>query len=153
MAPRKETRGATASTVSQLLRHVQLHGLQHLHHSQASLSFTVSWSLLIHAHWVRDAIQSSHPLPPLLLLLSVFPNTRTFFNESTLGIRWPKYWSFSFGIRLSNEYWMNIQSWFPLCLTDLILYMYAHAKSLQSCLILCDAVDVAYQAPLSMRVL
>ena len=86
MAPR-EKRGPIASTVSQLLSHVQLHGLQHLHHFQASLFFTISWSLRIHFHWVSDAIQSSHPLPPLLLLLSVFPNMRTFYNELTLGIR------------------------------------------------------------------
>ena len=104
MALRRKTRRATASTVSQLLNHVQPHGLQHLHHFQASLPLTVSRSLLIHAHWDSDAIQSSHPLPSLLLLLSVFPNTRPFFNELTLGITWPKYWSFSFSISLSNEY-------------------------------------------------
>ena len=41
---------------------------------------------------------------PLLLLLSMFPNIRVFFNELTLPIRWSKYWSFSFSISLSNEY-------------------------------------------------
>ena len=41
---------------------------------------------------------------PLLLLPSIFPNIRVFPNESALQIRWPKYWSFSFSIRLSNEY-------------------------------------------------
>ena len=40
----------------------------------------------------------------LLLLPSVFPNIRVFFNESALFIRLPKYWSFSFNIRLSNDY-------------------------------------------------
>src|SRR5574341_198771 len=40
---------------------------------------------------------------PLLLLLSVFPSIRVFSNESTLHIRWPKYWSFSFNINPSNE--------------------------------------------------
>ena len=39
-----------------------------------------------------------------LLLLSVFPSIRDFCNESALLIRWPKYWSFSFSIRPSNEY-------------------------------------------------
>ena len=41
---------------------------------------------------------------PLLLLPSIFPSIRIFSNESALHIRWPKYWSFSFNIRPSNEY-------------------------------------------------
>ena len=41
---------------------------------------------------------------PLLLLPSVFPSIRVFSNESTLRIRWPKYWSFSFNISPSNEH-------------------------------------------------
>ena len=40
----------------------------------------------------------------LLLLPSVFPSIRVFSNESALHIRWPKYWSFSFNIRPSNEH-------------------------------------------------
>ena len=40
---------------------------------------------------------------PLLLLPSIFPSIRVFSNESALRIRWPKYWSFSFNIRPSNE--------------------------------------------------
>ena len=55
-------------------------------------------------HWVSDAIQISHPLlspsPPAFSL----PNIRVFSNESDLCIRWPKYWSFSFNIRSSNEH-------------------------------------------------
>ena len=41
---------------------------------------------------------------PLLLLLPIPPSIRVFSNESTLRMRWPKYWSFSFSISLSNEY-------------------------------------------------
>ena len=41
---------------------------------------------------------------PLLLLPSIFPSIRVFSNESALGIRWPKYWSFSFNISPSNEH-------------------------------------------------
>ena len=52
---------------------------------------------------------------PLLLLPSIFPSIRVFSNESTLRIRWPKYWRFNFSISPSNEY-----SEFPLGLTDLI---------------------------------
>ena len=41
---------------------------------------------------------------PFLLLLSIFLSIRVYSNESALCIRWPKYWSFSFSISLSNEY-------------------------------------------------
>ena len=41
---------------------------------------------------------------PLLLSPSIFPSIRVFSNESALHIRWPKYWSFSFSISLSNEH-------------------------------------------------
>jgi len=41
---------------------------------------------------------------PFLLLSSIFPRIRVFFNESALHIRWPKYWSFSFNISTSNEH-------------------------------------------------
>ena len=41
---------------------------------------------------------------PLLLLPSIFPSIRVFSNESPLHTRWPKYWSFSFNISLSNEH-------------------------------------------------
>ena len=61
-------------------------------------------STQIHVHWVGDAIQPSHPLSSLLLLPSIPPSIRVFSNESTLRIRWPKYWSFSFSISPSNEY-------------------------------------------------
>ena len=56
-----------------------------------------------HVHWVAGAIQPSRSLHPFLPP-SVLPIIRIFFNESTLCIRWPKYWSFSFSISPSNEY-------------------------------------------------
>ena len=56
-----------------------------------------------HVHWVSDAIQLSHP-HRLLLLPSIFPSIRVFSSESALHIRWPKFWSFSFGISPSSEY-------------------------------------------------
>ena len=55
-------------------------------------------------HWVSDAIQPSHPLSPLLLLPSIPPSIRVFSNESTLCMRWPEYWSFSFSISPSKEH-------------------------------------------------
>ena len=51
-----------------------------------------------HIHRVSDAIQPSHPLPPIP------PSIRVFSNESTLHMRWPKYWSFSFSIIPSKEH-------------------------------------------------
>ena len=72
---------------------------------QASLSFTISWSLLrfINTELVMLANHFVHCLP-LLLLPSVFPSIRIFSNESAFHIRCPKYWSFSFSISPSNEY-------------------------------------------------
>ena len=57
-----------------------------------------------HVHRVRDAIQPSHPLSPLLLPPSIFPSIGVFSNESVLRIRWPKYWNFSFKISPSNKF-------------------------------------------------
>ena len=60
-----------------------------------------------HVHRVDDAIQPSHPLsspsPPLLLLPPIPPSIRVFSNESTLRMRWPKYWSFRFSISQSFQ--------------------------------------------------
>ena len=68
-----------------------------------------------HVYWVGDAIQQSHPLSPLLLLPSVFPSIRVFSNKSTLHMRWPKYWSFSFSWSpLALVLPMNTQDWSPL---------------------------------------
>ena len=55
---------------------------------------------------IELVIPSNHLIlcRPLLLLPSIFPNIRVFSNESALRIRWPKYWSFSFNIRPSNEH-------------------------------------------------
>ena len=56
-----------------------------------------------HVHRVSDAIQPSHPLSSLLFLPPVPPSIRVFSSESTLHMRWPKYWSFSFSISPSNR--------------------------------------------------
>ena len=72
---------------------------------QASLSITSSWRLL-RLMCIESVMPSNHLIlcRPLLLLPSIFPSIRVFSNESVLHIRWPKYWSFSFSISLSNEY-------------------------------------------------
>ena len=73
--------------------------------SQASLSITNSRSLLKLIS-IQSVMPSSHLIlcRPLLLLPPVPPSIKVFSNESTLLIRWPKYWSFSFSINPSNEY-------------------------------------------------
>ena len=73
--------------------------------SQASLSSTISWSLL-KLMSIESVMLSNHLIlcHPLLLLPSIFPSTRVFSNELALYIKWPKYWSFSFNISPSNEY-------------------------------------------------
>ena len=61
-------------------------------------------SVMPSSHWVGDAIQPSHPLSSPVLLPPMPPSIRVFSNESTLYMRWPKYWSFSFSIRPSSEH-------------------------------------------------
>ena len=72
---------------------------------QASLSITNFRSLL--KLMSIESLMSSDPLTlcrPLLLLSSIFSSIRVFSNESTLRMRWPKYWSFSFSISPSSEH-------------------------------------------------
>ena len=72
---------------------------------QASLSITSSRSLP-KLMSIESVMPSNHLIlcHPLLLLPSIFPSIRVFSSESTLCIRWPKYWSFSFSISPSNEH-------------------------------------------------
>ena len=72
---------------------------------QASLSITNSWSLL-KLMPIESVMPFSHLIlcRPLLLLPPIPPSIRVFSNESTLRMRWPKYWSFSFIISPSNEH-------------------------------------------------
>ena len=72
---------------------------------QASLSITNSWSPPKPMSIV-SVMPSNHLIlcRPLLLLPSIFPGIRVFSNESALCIRWLKYWSFNFNIRLFNEH-------------------------------------------------
>ena len=91
--------------VVQLLSGVWLFATLWTTAGQASLSFTISQSLL-KLMSIESVMPSNHLVlcRPLLLLPSILPNVRVFSNESALHIRWPKYWSFSFSISPSNEY-------------------------------------------------
>ena len=84
---------------------VQLFATSWTEARQASLSFTISQSLL-KLMSIESMMPSNHLILccPLLLLPSIYPSIRVFSNESFLCIRWPKYWSFSFSINPSNEY-------------------------------------------------
>ena len=71
---------------------------------QASLSITLSWSLLKLVS-IESLMPSNHLiLCHSFLVLSVFPSIRVFSSESVLHIKWPKYWSFNFSISPSSEY-------------------------------------------------
>ena len=85
----------SSSVVSDSLRP---HWLQH-----ASLLCTSSFLKLMS---IESVMPSNHLIlcDSLLLLPSIFSNTRVFSNELALRIRWPKYWNFSFSIRPFNEY-------------------------------------------------
>ena len=86
----------STNVVVQLLNHVQLFATTWTAVHQASLSITVSLSLL-----KLISIESMMPsYQPLLLLTSIFPSIRGFSNKSALHINWPKYWSISFSISL-----------------------------------------------------
>ena len=81
---------------------MQSHGTALL---QTSLSFTISQSLLKFMSF--ELMMKSNYLilcHSFLLLPSIFPSIRVFFNESALNVRWPKYWSFSFSISPYNKY-------------------------------------------------
>ena len=110
-------------SLSVLLSSVQLSSVQSLSRvrlfatpwttaRQASLSITNSWSSLTLTS-IKSVMPSSHLIlcRPLFLLSPVPPSIRVFSNESTLPMRWPKYWSFSFSISPSNE---HTRDWSPL---------------------------------------
>ena len=90
--------------VVQSFSHVQLFETPWTIAHQAFLSSTVFWRLL-KVIFVTSVMLSNHLIlyHPLLRLPSVFPSIRVFSRESSLCIRWPKYWSFSFRICPSNE--------------------------------------------------
>ena len=89
----------------QLLSRVRLFATPWITAHQASLSITNSQSSL-KLMSIELVMPSSHLIlcPPLLLLPPIPPSIRVFSNESTLLMRWPKYWSFSFSINPSNEH-------------------------------------------------
>ena len=95
--------GTERSSSVQSFSHVQLFATPWTAARQASLSFTISQSLL-KLMSIESVMPYNHLILCRLLLLlpSIFPSIRVFSSESVLHIRWPKYWNFS--IKPSNEY-------------------------------------------------
>ena len=122
---------------SVLFNSLRPHGLQH--GLQASLSFTISQSLL-KLMCIESVMPSNHLIlsRPLLLLPSIFPSIRVFSNESVHRIRWPQYWSFSFSINPSNEY-SGLTSfridWFDLAVQGTLQRLLQHHSSKASILL------------------
>ena len=125
----------------QLLSRVRLFGTPWTAARQASLSITNSQSLL-KLRSTESAIPSNHLIPchPFLLLPSILPSIRVFSNESTLCIRWPKYWSFS--ISPSNEYLGLISfriDWFDLLAVQGTVKSLLQDQNLKAAILWCSA--------------
>ena len=126
----------SCSVVSNFLRP---HGLQH---ARLPCPSHLPEFAQIHVHRGGDAIQPSHPLLSLLLLLPVLPSIRVFSNESVLCIRWPKYWSFSFSISPSKEYSGLVSfkiDWFDLLTVQGIQESLLQHHSLKASILRCSA--------------
>ena len=110
---------------------------------QASLFFTISQSLL--KFMSTDLVMPSNHLVlcySLLFLPSIFLSIMVFSSESVLCIRWPKYWSFSFSISLSNEYSGLISFriyWFDLLAVQGILKSLLQHHSSKASILRCSA--------------
>jgi len=129
--------------IVQLLTCVQLFATPWTTERQASLSFTISWSLL-KLMSIESVLLSNHLIHccPLLLLPSTFPSIRVFSSESVLRIRWPKYWSFSFSISPSNEYSGLISfkiDWFDFLAVQGTLKILLQHHNLKASILWCSA--------------
>ena len=110
---------------------------------QASLSITNSWSSLKLLS-IESVMPSSYLIlcRPLLLLPPIPPSIRVFSNESTLRVRWPNYWSFSFSISPSNEYSGLISfriDWFDLFAVQSVLKSLVQHHSSKPSIFWCSA--------------
>ena len=110
---------------------------------QASLSFTISWSLpkfMFLSWWCYYTISSSAAL--FFFCLQSFPGSGPFSNESALPIRWPKYWSFSFSISPSSEYSGLISfrmDWFDLFAVQVTFKSLLQHHNLKASILQCSA--------------
>ena len=132
-------------TSVQSLSRVQLFATPWISACQASLSITNSWSLLKFMS-IESVMPSIHLIlcRPLLLLPTIPPSIRGFSNESTLRMRWPKYWSFSFSISPSNEHPGLIfrMDWLDLLAVQETLKSLLQHHSLKASTLLCSAIFI-----------
>ena len=131
------------TTIVHLLNPVQLFATPLTAACQSPLSSSVSWSLF-KLMSIESVMPSNHLilLHPLLLPPSIFLSIRVFSNESAPCIRWPKYWSFSFGISPSNEYSGLISfmmDWFDLLAGQGTLKNLLQHHSLKASVLQCSA--------------
>ena len=124
------------------LRHILISATPSTAACQASLSFTIFQSLLKFMS-IELVMLSNHLIlcHPLLLLPSIFPSIRVFYNGFTLHIKWPKYWSFSFSISPSNEYSGLISfriDWFDLLAVQGILKALLQYHSSKASILWCS---------------
>ena len=118
------------------------------------MSFTVPWSLL-RLMSIELVMLSNHLILCcfLPLLLSVFPSIRVFSSDSTLHIRWPKYWSFSFNISSSSEYSGLISfriDWFDLFVDQGALKSLLKHHDLKASIFQCSAFYIVQVSHLYM---
>ena len=136
----------------QSLSHVQLFETSWNAAHQASLSITNSWSLL-KLMSIKSVMPSCHLILccPLLLMPPIPPSIRVFSSESTLRMRWPKYWSFNLSISSSNEHPGLVS--FRMDRLDLLAVQGTFKSLLQSNhLILCCPLLLLPPIPPSIRV-
>ena len=127
----------------QLLHRVWLFVTPGITARQASLSITISRSSL-KLMSMESVMPSSHLIlcHPLLLLPPISPSIRVFSNESTLHMRWPKYWSFSFSSIPSNEHPGLIsfrKDWLDLLAVQGTLKSLLQHHSSKASILLCSA--------------
>ena len=124
---------------------------------QASLSITNSQSSL-RLTSVESVMPSSHLIPcrPLFLLPPIPPSNRVFSNQSTLRMRWPTYWSFSFSIIPSKEHPGLISfrmDWLDLLAVQGTLKCLLQHHSSKVSILWCSAffIDLFWVAPKSLQ--
>ena len=127
---------------------------------QASLSITNSWSSLKLTS-IKLVMPSSHLIlcRPLLLMPPIPPSIRVFSNESTLHMRWPKHWSFSFTISPSKEHPWPIsfrKDWLDLLavqgtLKSLLQHHSSKASITLNCIQMYHAIKTSFYRGASLR--
>ena len=141
--PSNEYSGLISFRMDWLGSCVQLFVIPWIAAQKASLSFTISWSLLKFMS-IESIILSNHLIfcRPLLLLPSIFPSIRVFSNESALCTRWPNHWSFIFSISPSSEHTSLISfriDWFDFLAVQGTLKSLLQHHSLKASILQCSA--------------